>query len=155
MIELTLIDSRGSVRVARSAPFFRITGGSVWTSLGDGRIVRFSGNGWEFEGQQWEGMRFEGPSKLVMGLPKEPTSLSEVLQSVSITREVLSANGIPFAAYDASRDMWRSAIADIWWHAFRLESIGNRRSVADSMSHSHAGRGREPSQDTRPHAPMN
>jgi hypothetical protein len=155
VIELTLIDDRGSVRVARTAPYFRITGGTVWTSPGDGRIVRFSSSGWEFERQVWDGMRFEGPSKLVMGLPKEPTSSSEVLQSVSITREVLTANGIPFAAYDADRDMWRSAIAEIWWHAFRIESVGNRKSVADSTRHSHAGPGRAPSHDTRPHGLMN
>jgi hypothetical protein len=155
VIELTLMDVRGSVRVARSAPFFRITGGTVWTSPGDGRIVRLTSGGWEFDGQFWEGMRFEGPSKLVMGLPREPTSLSEVLQSVSITREVLSANGIPFAAYDAQRDMWRSAIAEIWWHAFRIESVGNRKSAADSTGRSHVGPDRDPSQDTRPHAVMN
>ncbi len=153
MIELTLIDDRGGVRVARTAPFFRITGGNVWTSPGDGRIVRFSPRGWEFEGQAWEGMRFEGPSKLVMGLPKEPTSLSEVLQSVSITREVLSANGIPFAAYDPERDMWRSAIAEIWWHAFRIESVSNRKSVADLTGHSEPDPGRDPSQGTTPHGP--
>jgi hypothetical protein len=155
VIELTLIDDRGSVRVARTAPFFRITGGNVWTSPGDGRIVRFTPSGWEFEGQVWEGMRFEGPSRLIMGLHKEPTSLSEVLQSVSITREVLSANGIPFAAYDPDRDMWRSAVAQIWWHAFRLESVGNHPSVADSTGHSHVGPSRDPTQDTRPHGLMN
>ena len=155
MIELTLIDARGGVRVARIAPFFRITGGNVWTSPGDGRIVRLTANGWEFEEQVWEGMRFEGPSKLVMGLPKEPTSLSEVLRSVSITREVLSANGIPFAAYDASRDMWRSAIAEIWWHAFRIESVSNRKSADDSTGPSQVGPRRHPSRDTRPHGLMN
>ena len=131
VIQLTLVDDGSRAWVARTAPFFRITGGNVWTSPGDGRIVRFTGQGWEFAGQVWDGMRFEGPSQLIMGLPKQPTAVSEVLKSVSIVRDVLSANGIPFAVYDPVRDMWRAVIAETWWHAFRIESVRDGRSASE------------------------
>ena len=149
MIQLTLVDERGRAWVARTAPFFRITGGNVWTSPGDGRIVRFTGQGWEFGGQLWDGMRFEGPSQLIMGLPKEPTAVSEVLKSVSIVRDVLAANGIPFAVYDPARDMWRAVIAETWWHAFRIESVRDGKSAADPTGDPTGGPPRDPGQALR------
>jgi hypothetical protein len=77
----------------------------------------------------WAGMRFEGKCRVVFGLPRDPAGVSDLLQSLSIHDCTLSANGIPFAVYEPRRDLWRGAIADAWWHAFRIESAGLRQSA--------------------------
>jgi len=141
VIQLTLMNENGAALVASAAPFFRITGAAVWTVPGDGYIARLTQGGWESGGKLWAGMRFEGACRLVMGFARAPSSVSEILQSVSVSLEVLSANGIPFAAYNSARDMWRSAMADKWWHAFRIESLDHRPSLsADVTEELSAGR---------------
>jgi hypothetical protein len=134
VIKLTLIDEHGGVSVARVSPFFRITGRNVWTSLVDGGVVRFTEGGWNFQGQSWVGMNFEGPSRLVMGIPKEPTAISEVLQSVSIFRDMAIVNGIPFSVYDSASDMWRSALVQTWWHAFRIVTASGQASATEGAA---------------------
>ena len=132
MIQLTFVNDDGEALLASAAPFFRITGSAVWTVRGDGYIARLTGRGWESNGKLWTGLRFEGLCRLVMGFPREPSAVSEILQSVSVSLDVLSANGIPFAAYNPAQDMWRAAMDDRWWHAFRIESIDQQASISDA-----------------------
>jgi hypothetical protein len=89
------------------------------------------------------GMRFEGRCRLVFGLAREPTGVSEELSGVSIAADTLSATGIPFAIFDTAREMWRGVGLNTWWHAFRVQSADHRRSVgaddADAQSKSNPG----------------
>ena len=96
-IQLSLTRSLSAAVVSFRAPFFRITGSTVWTVHGDRYIARLTDSGWEANGTTWTGMTFEGPCRLLMGVPCEPSSVSEVLDSVSIAHDVLSANGIALA----------------------------------------------------------
>ncbi len=139
MIQLTFVNDDGEALLAFAAPFFRITGSAVWTVRGDGYIARLTPHGWESNGKLWTGMRFEGRCRLVMGFAREPSAVSEILQSVSVSLDVLSANGIPFAAYNPAQDMWRAAVADRWWHAFRIESVDHQASIADAPERAGSG----------------
>jgi hypothetical protein len=67
-------------------------------------------------------MRFQGKFRLVFGVPGDPAAVSGVLSALSVHGAILSANGVPFAVYEPDRDMWRGAVAETWWHSFRLES---------------------------------
>ena len=129
MIRLTLIGGEGKAAVLASAPYFRINGGAVWIGPGASDqhpLIRYVNGRWISNGIAWYGMRFEGKSRLIFGLPRDPSGVSDELESLSIQGATLSANGIPFAEYDASRDMWRGAAATNWWHAFRVEMSGYR-----------------------------
>jgi hypothetical protein len=75
-------------------------------------------------------MRFGGHCRLVFGLPRDPVAMSEQLQSLTIHRRVLSANGVPFAVFEPAKDMWHGAGTETWWRAFRVESIELRCSIA-------------------------
>ncbi len=135
MIRLTVINEQGEAAVVASAPHFRITGGTIW--IGPGRtgetpLVRFVGGHWQYASTFWSGLRFDGKCRLVFGLPREPSSVSDVLEGLSISDGVLTASGIPFALYDEERDMWKGVTANSWWHAFRVESAGKRQSSATS-----------------------
>ncbi len=134
MIRLTLIGGEGKAAVVTSAPYFRIVGGVV--SLGPAAeeppLIRYLDGRWIWNGIAWYGMRFEGRSRLIFGLPRDPSGVSDELESLSIRGQTLSANGIPFAEYDPARQMWHGAAANSWWHAFRVEAAGFRTGPSQS-----------------------
>jgi hypothetical protein len=127
MIKLTVMGHEGGAAVVATSPYFRITGGTVWTRPGEEPLVRYTDGGWQHLGVRWAGMRFEGPSRLVLGLPREPAAVSDEVRAFSIYDCVLSASGIPFAMYVPQQEMWRGVAPETWWHAFRIESAGMRR----------------------------
>lgn len=146
MIRLTVIDELGGATPVIAAPYFRITGGAVWIRASGGSdkpLVRYIAGRWRKDDTTCSGMRFEGRCRLVFGLSREPTGVSEELSAVSITGDTLSANGIPFATYDTARDMWRGVGVNTWWHAFRVESSEHRQS-ADLSDESQGRGGTEP-----------
>jgi len=130
-IQLTLTGEIGNAGVSFLAPFFRITGSTVWTVHGEGYVARLTDCGWEAGGSTWTGMTFEGPCRLIMGVPREPTSVSEILNSVSISQSALSANGVAFASYHPVAQMWHAANSEKWWHAFRIETIHQHAHASD------------------------
>jgi hypothetical protein len=127
MIRLTMVNESGSAIVAATSPYFRVTGGVVWVQPGDGPIATYEGRGWRHKNTLWPGMRFEGQCRLILGLPRDPTSVSEVLQSVSVANRVLSASGIPIAVYDDTTQTWQGVTAGSWWPAFRIEVADLRK----------------------------
>jgi hypothetical protein len=126
MIRLTLIGKRSQTPAVVESPYFRITGGAVWTRPGNDPLLRYAGPTWHYDGAHWSGMRFDGKCRLVFGLPRDPAGVSELLSVVTIHACALSTNGIPFAVYEPSREMWRGATGGVWWHSFRLESLSLR-----------------------------
>jgi hypothetical protein len=129
MIRLTFIGEPPKASLAETSLYFRITGGLLWTQPALGPVASYVDERWKYTGTLWSGMRFEGKCRLVFGLARDPSAVSEELQSLSISGRVLSANGIPFAVYEPANDMWHGAIADTWWPAFRVESADLRHSV--------------------------
>jgi hypothetical protein len=128
MIRLTMVGPQASAIVAATSPYFRVTGGVVWVRPDDGPIAAYEEQCWRHNGVFWPGMRFEGQCRLILGLPRDPTSISEVLQSISIGGRVLRANAIPIAVYDDKTQTWRGATAGSWWPAFRIEIADLRKS---------------------------
>jgi hypothetical protein len=129
MIRLTLVGPPASTVLAATSAYFRVTGGVVWVRPDDGPIAAYEKQGWRHKDVLWSGMRFEGPCRLIFGLPRDPTSMSEVLQSVSISGGTLRANAIPFAVYDETSQIWRGVTAGSGWPAFRIEVADLRKSV--------------------------
>jgi hypothetical protein len=133
-VQLTLTREDSATVATFLAPFFRVTGSTVWTVRGDRYIARLTDSGWEADGGTWTGMTFEGPCRLLMGVPCEPTSVSEILDSVSIAHDALSANGLALASYSPETEMWRAVTTERWWHAFRIESIHQHEQISDDSS---------------------
>jgi hypothetical protein len=136
MIRLTVIGEQGRVAIVMSAPHFRITGGAVWigpSAGGQKPLARYVRGHWQYGDTLWEGVRFEGPCRIVFGLAREPSGVSEEVSALSIVGDTLSANGIPFAVYDTTRDMWHGVGANAWWHAFRVEGSVRRASSGGTV----------------------
>ncbi len=138
-IQLTLTRADDNAGVSFLAPFFRITGSTVWTVHGESYVARLTDCGWEAHGKLWTEMTFEGPCRLVMGVPREPTSVSEILAGLSISHGVLSANAVAFASYHRETDMWRAVSSEKWWHAFRIETVHEHAQLSDEAAYSAPG----------------
>ena len=132
MIRLSMVGPSANATVAAASSYFRVTGGVVWVRPQDGAVTTYEQGGWRHRDVLWSGMRFEGQCRLVLGLPREPVSISEVLQSISVAGRVLSANGIPIALYDDARQTWHGVTADSWWPAFRVEVAHLRQPLPKS-----------------------
>ncbi len=134
MIRLTVVGEQGRTSLVATSGYFRITGGSVWIQPGaDFPVVRYLSPGWVHQGQVWGGLRLDGPCRLVFGLARDPAGTSDVLDGLSIYGRTLSASGIPIALYERDHDMWRGVIPDTWWHAFRVESVALRPTLAQRL----------------------
>jgi hypothetical protein len=133
MIRLTMVGPRANATVAAISPYFRVTEGVVWVRPDDGPIATYEEHGWRHDGRLWPGMRFEGQCRLILGLPRDPTSISEVLQSVSIAGCVLRTNGIPVAVYDGTTQTWQGVTAGSWWPAFRIELADLRKPLTEEL----------------------
>ncbi|MGH8217207.1 MAG: hypothetical protein ACREUT_01360 [Steroidobacteraceae bacterium] len=130
MIRLVVIAEHGPAELVTAELVFRITGAAVWVPERVSRgkpLVRYSSGVWQYSGRQWSGVRFEGPCRLLFGLPREAPSISDELSGISIHGTTLTAGGLPFAIYEADRDMWHGVGTDRWWHAFRIEDAGMRK----------------------------
>lgn len=147
-IQLTLIREDSTVGVSFLAPFFRITGSTVWTVPGEAYVARLTESGWEAHGSTWTEMTFEGPCRLVMGVPCEPTSVSEILAAVSISNGVLSTNGVALASYHPETEMWRAVSSEKWWHAFRIETIHEHAQISDADDAAYSATGLASSPDS-------
>jgi len=126
MIRLTFVGDSTPSRSEEWAPYYRVTGGVVWTQPDRGPVASFLDNSWKSQEIIWGGLRFEGPCRLILGLPRAPISVSEQLESVSIMGAVLSANGLPIAVYDPTWERWQGASIGSAWPAFRIETAGLR-----------------------------
>jgi hypothetical protein len=133
MIRLTMVGPQANATVAATCPYFRVTEGVVWVRPDDGPIATYEEHGWRHNGRLWPGMRFEGQCRLILGLPRDPTSISEVLQSVSIAGRVLRANGIPVAVYDGLTQTWQGVTAGSFWPAFRIELADLRKPLTERL----------------------
>lgn len=143
MIRLTLIGADEEAAVVDTSEYYRITGGVVWTRPGRATLATYVEGRWRYQALLCSGMRFEGPGRLIFGISSEPAGVSEPLQSLAIDGEVLSVNGVPFALYEPTRDMWHRVDSGSWWQAFRIESVELRELPGQAPS---AGRSTDPSQ---------
>jgi hypothetical protein len=127
MIRLVLVDAQNSAELVATEPVFRISGATIWVPkrITRGRpLVHYAGGVWHHDARQWSGMRFDGRCRLIFGLPRDPAGVSDELTGISIHGTTLTANGLPFAAYEADRDAWHG-MGQRWWHAFRIEHVGS------------------------------
>ena len=135
MIRLTAVGAENSTELLATEPVFRITGAAVWIPHRVSRgtpLAHYSGGLWQHERRLWSGLRFDGPCRLSFGLPRDPAGTSDELRGISVHGARLIANGLPFAVYEADKDMWHGA--DRWWHAFRIEYVSIAKATSADTS---------------------
>jgi hypothetical protein len=128
-----------SVRVA-SEPYFRVTGGAIWTRPEERLLLQIRDASWEFGHILWKGMRFIGRCRLIFGVPRDVEGVSTEFDGLMVENKTLYTKDLPLATYDAAYDTWWSLTSEVRCHAFRIESaeivqaqIGGTREFASGF----------------------
>lgn len=114
-------DGVKSARVAIE-PYFRVSGGAVWTRPEERLLLQVRENSWELGQILWRGMRFVGCCRLIFGVPRDIEGVSSEFDDLMIERRTLYAEDRALATYDPAYDSWRSVSSEVRCHAFRIES---------------------------------
>jgi hypothetical protein len=110
-----------AVQVA-SEPYFRVTGGAIWTRPEEPVLLQVRGASWEYGNILWKGMRFVGRCRLIFGVPRGVEGVSTEFHGLTVAKRTLYTNGFALATYDAAFDAWWSLTSGVRCHAFRIES---------------------------------
>jgi hypothetical protein len=110
-----------AVRVA-SEPYFRVTGGAIWTRPEERLVLQLRDTSWEFGHILWKGIRFSGRCRLIFGVPRDVQGVSTEFDGLMVEKKTLYTKGLGLARYDAAYDSWWSLTSKVRCHAFRIES---------------------------------
>jgi len=124
MIRLKLFNERGDLVHKLDSIDFRISAGVIWNPELRGPIAYSSGGSWTYVGNYYPKLCVEGRCRLLFGIPRAPSALSEPIGVFSITDSLLRANGVAFAQYVEESEMWQGLMRPIWWQVMRIFSDG-------------------------------
>lgn len=122
MILLTYLRDHTESVVAAGAPYFQVAGGTIWQSPEQRLVACYFDGGWRYGPWQFTGVRFRGGCRLLSGIVRDPTQLSEPVESVTLLGRVLLADNTEFAEFDPGTETWRRIDGGLWWQAFRIVS---------------------------------
>jgi hypothetical protein len=101
---------------------FGITGGAIWDRLELGLIAHFVEGHWQHRGQGYATLSFTGNCRLLFGITRDPSFITEPVREFSLTGATLRANDIAFAQYSERLDLWRGLIRPISWTGMTMIS---------------------------------
>jgi len=123
MIHVTLSGAVHTPDVALESPHIRIFGGAVWDRLELGVIAQYLAGRWVRRPVTYQCLLFTGDFRLLFGLIRDPSPISEPLQLLNICGPMMYLNEAPFAEYVPALEMWRGAVdSRLWWPSFHLVS---------------------------------
>jgi hypothetical protein len=123
MIQVTLSGALRASDISMEVPHVRIFGGAVWDRLELGVIATYSAGRWARRALAYQWMLFEGHFRLLFGLIRDPSPVSEPLQVLTLCGPMMYLNDAPFAEYVPAMQMWReTAESRLWWRSFHLVS---------------------------------
>jgi hypothetical protein len=101
---------------------FGITGGAIWDRLELGLIAHYVEGRWVFRGQGYATLSFTGNCRLLFGITRDPSFITEPIRNFSLTGATLRADDMPFAQYSERLDLWRGLVRPISWTAMTMIS---------------------------------
>jgi hypothetical protein len=123
MIQVTLSGALCASDITMEVPHVRIFGGAVWDRLELGVIATYSAGRWARRLLAYQWMSFEGDFRLLFGLIRDPSPVSEPLQVLTLCGPMMYLSDEPFAEYVPATQMWRgTADSRLWWPGFHLVS---------------------------------
>jgi hypothetical protein len=121
MLQVTLSGAIEAPDITLDIPHVRIFGGTVWDRLELGVIATYAGGQWARRTVPYQWMLFEGDFRLLFGLIRDPSPISDPLQILTVCGPMMFVNDEPFAEYVPGMEMWRGAHdSRLWWPSFHL-----------------------------------
>lgn len=120
MIRLAFFDQACRLIEELQAPDFRIAGGVIWQGEHRRVIAHYTQGRWRYRGQHFPRVCAKGRCRLLFGITRDPTAISEAIEHFTLDGPTLRANGVAFAQYDEETDMWQGMMRPTWWQAMRI-----------------------------------
>jgi hypothetical protein len=117
---LTLHAARSRACVTVEASNFRVAGGLIWNRIEGGLLARFCDGYWIHERRKFSTLIFDGRCRLLFGISRNPSGVSDPVGQLSISQTTLMANGIAFASYIPDQDIWQGIVRPMSWSTFRI-----------------------------------
>jgi hypothetical protein len=115
-------DSADPAAILEATEFW-VTGGALWNQVEHGLIASYcTGAWWKYRGRYYTTISILGESRLVFGITRDPSLISDPVQMLSITGTTFRANDIVFAEYDEHQDAWQGVVRPVSWRAMRVIS---------------------------------
>jgi hypothetical protein len=123
MIQLTLSGAAGAPDLSLGVPHVRIFGGTVWDRVDLGVVATYSAGCWVRRSVDYQWILFEGNFRLLFGLIRDPSPISEPVQILTLSGPIMYLNDAPFAEYMPAMQMWRgTSESRLWWPSLHLTS---------------------------------
>jgi hypothetical protein len=101
---------------------FGITGGAIWDRLELGLIAHYVEGRWLYRGQGYATLSFTGHCRLLFGITRDPSFISEPIRNFTLVGATLRANDVAFAQYTERLDLWRGLMRPISWTGMTMVS---------------------------------
>jgi hypothetical protein len=121
MIQVTLSGAVQAPDITLDVPHVRIFGGTVWDRLENGVIATYLGGLWARRTAAYQWMLFEGDFRILFGLIRDPSPISDPLQVLTVCGPMMYLNDVPFAEYVPTTEVWRGMHESrLIWPSFHL-----------------------------------
>ena len=135
MIQVTLSGALRASDITMEVPHVRIFGGAVWDRLELGVIATYSAGRWARRSLAYQWMSFEGDFRLLFGLIRDPSPVSDPLQVLTLCGPMMYLSDAPFAEYVPATQMWHgTAESRLWWPTFHLVSADHVSFAAEAVA---------------------
>jgi hypothetical protein len=109
----------------------RASGATLWNPVDRGLIATYSNGSWKHHGRDCPILAVTGGGRLVFGISRDPTIVSDPIDHFYLIGPTLSANGVAIARYIEQQDMWQGVLRPMWWNAMRLLSVDTVSAAVD------------------------
>jgi hypothetical protein len=94
-------------------------------------IATYSDGSWKRRGRRYPILAVTGGGRLVFGIMRDPTIVSDPIDHYYFIGPTLSANGVAIARFIEQQDMWQGVVRPMWWNAMRLLSVETVSAAVD------------------------
>ena len=109
----------------------RVTGASLWNPVDRILIATYSHGFWKHLGRRYPILAITGGARLLFGISRDPTIISDPIDHFYFIGPTLSANGVGVARYIEQQDMWQGIARPMWWNAMRILSTETVSAAVD------------------------
>ena len=109
-----------------------VAGGTLWDYVSRDIIATYSEGAWKHQRCHYRTLTIIGACRFLFGIPRDPSSVSEPIDSVSFVGPTLRVNGRAFAWFQPELDSWRGLARRISWTSFRIISRDAISAFVDS-----------------------
>ncbi len=100
----------------------RISGNALWDPLDLGVVSFLTRGAWRHADASYQLVTVSGTFRLLFGLRRKPSFMSEAISALTLAGSLLGANGVTFARYSETSELWEDTLRPMNWQSFSIVS---------------------------------